>query len=169
MATGPVFLPGESHGQRSLAGYSPWGRKESDTTEWLSTHSCTFCLREFRVRRRAHPKNVPGHTSAHLWRAGRRPPMWTLWTHSGWSPGWMPSPSLIQMTSRHVPSLPRWSPAITWLKSKGQLDSTRALAFLLSFLFTFPVTQSCSLGITLPNKRLSHMPSSQALLWGNPG
>ena len=29
----PVLLPGESHGQRSLAGYSPWGRKESDTTE----------------------------------------------------------------------------------------------------------------------------------------
>ena len=32
-ATTPVFLPGESHGQRSLAGYSPWGCKESDTTE----------------------------------------------------------------------------------------------------------------------------------------
>ena len=29
----PVLLPGESHGQRSLLGYSPWGRKESDTTE----------------------------------------------------------------------------------------------------------------------------------------
>ena len=29
----PVFLPGESHGQRNLVG--PWGRKESDTTEWL--------------------------------------------------------------------------------------------------------------------------------------
>ena len=28
----PVFLPGESHGQRSLAGYSPWGRKESYMT-----------------------------------------------------------------------------------------------------------------------------------------
>ena len=28
----PAFLPGESHGQRSLAGYSPWGPKESDTT-----------------------------------------------------------------------------------------------------------------------------------------
>ena len=26
----PVFLPGESHGQRSLVGYSPWGHKESD-------------------------------------------------------------------------------------------------------------------------------------------
>ena len=29
----PIFLPGESHGQRSLAGYSPWGHKESDMTE----------------------------------------------------------------------------------------------------------------------------------------
>ena len=29
----PVFLPGKSHGQRSLVGYSPWGRRESDTTE----------------------------------------------------------------------------------------------------------------------------------------
>ena len=33
----PVFLPGESHGQRSLGGYSPRGRKESDTTERLHT------------------------------------------------------------------------------------------------------------------------------------
>ena len=34
----PVFLPQKSHGQGSLVGYGPWGRKESDTTEWLSTH-----------------------------------------------------------------------------------------------------------------------------------
>ena len=33
MATTPVFLPGESHGQGSLTGYSPWDHKESDTTE----------------------------------------------------------------------------------------------------------------------------------------
>ena len=33
MATTPVLLPGESHGQRSLEGYSPWGRRELDTTE----------------------------------------------------------------------------------------------------------------------------------------
>ena len=32
----PVFLPGESHGQRSPVGYSPWGLKESDTTERLT-------------------------------------------------------------------------------------------------------------------------------------
>ena len=31
----PVFLPGESHAQRSLASYSPWGSKESDVTEQL--------------------------------------------------------------------------------------------------------------------------------------
>ena len=33
----PVFLPGKFHGQRSLVGPSPWGHKESDTTEQLST------------------------------------------------------------------------------------------------------------------------------------
>ena len=32
----PVFLPGESHGRRSLVGYSPRGRKELDTTECLN-------------------------------------------------------------------------------------------------------------------------------------
>ena len=32
-----VFLPGKSHGQRSLAGYNPWGSKESDTTERLQS------------------------------------------------------------------------------------------------------------------------------------
>ena len=39
----PVFLPRESQGQRSLAGYSPWGRKESDVTEQLAifiSHPC---------------------------------------------------------------------------------------------------------------------------------
>ena len=35
----PVFLPGKPHAQRRLAGYSPKGLKESDTTEWLS-NSC---------------------------------------------------------------------------------------------------------------------------------
>ena len=32
----PVFLPGEFHGRRSLVGYTPWGHKEPDTTEWLT-------------------------------------------------------------------------------------------------------------------------------------
>ena len=38
----PVFLHGESQGQRSLVGYSPWGCKESDMTKWLSTAHTVF-------------------------------------------------------------------------------------------------------------------------------
>ena len=38
----PVFLPGEFQGQRSLVGYSPWGCKESDTTEWLTLSLLLF-------------------------------------------------------------------------------------------------------------------------------
>ena len=37
----PVFLPEKSHGQRSLAGYSPCGPKELNTTEQLNTHACS--------------------------------------------------------------------------------------------------------------------------------
>ena len=41
----PGFLPGESHGQRSLVGHSPWGLKESDTTEVTQhTHSWFMML-----------------------------------------------------------------------------------------------------------------------------
>ena len=32
----PVFLPGESNGQKSLAGFSPWGHKKLDTTKQLT-------------------------------------------------------------------------------------------------------------------------------------
>ena len=35
----PVFLPGESHEQRSLAGYCPWGGKQLDMIEAASTHT----------------------------------------------------------------------------------------------------------------------------------
>ena len=51
----PVFLHEKSHGQRSLVGYSPWGRKELDTT----VHTCMLCeLRQaiLPVSRFCHPK-----------------------------------------------------------------------------------------------------------------
>ena len=38
MATSPVFLPGKSLGRKNLVGYSPWGCKESNTTEGLQFH-----------------------------------------------------------------------------------------------------------------------------------
>ena len=47
MAT-PVFLPGESHGQRSQAGYSPYGCKELDMTEaiWHNYHNTLLCYHQ---------------------------------------------------------------------------------------------------------------------------
>ena len=51
----PVFLPGKSHGQRSLAGYSPWGSKELSTAKWRSARA--------RTHARAHT-----HTHTHTCR-----------------------------------------------------------------------------------------------------
>ena len=42
----PVLLPGKSHGWRSLEGCSPWGGKESDTTERLHFHFSLSCIEE---------------------------------------------------------------------------------------------------------------------------
>ena len=42
----PVFLPGKSHGRRSLVDCSPWSRKESDTTERLLFHFSLSCIGE---------------------------------------------------------------------------------------------------------------------------
>ena len=53
----PVFLPGESHGQRSLVGYSPQGCKESDTTE-ATSHAHTLAL----MNLNQYSKIFPGDT-----------------------------------------------------------------------------------------------------------
>ena len=42
----PVLLPGKSHGRRSMVGCSPWGLKESDTTERLHFHFSLSCTGE---------------------------------------------------------------------------------------------------------------------------
>ena len=52
----PVLLPGKSHGQRSLIGCSPWGRKESDMTERLHFHF------------HALEKGMATHSSVLAWR-----------------------------------------------------------------------------------------------------
>ena len=49
----PVLLPGESHGQRSLVGYSPWGSKESDTTEQLHFHFLSLSHKGFGIVNKA--------------------------------------------------------------------------------------------------------------------
>ena len=42
----PVLLPGKSHGRRSLVGCSPWGREESDMTEWVDFDFSLSCIGE---------------------------------------------------------------------------------------------------------------------------
>ena len=42
----PILWPGNSHGWRSLVGFSPWGCEESDTTEWLHFHFSLPCTGE---------------------------------------------------------------------------------------------------------------------------
>ena len=60
-----VRLPGKSNGWRSLVGYSPWGREESDTTEGLHFHSleeemATHCrVLAWRILRTAEPGGLP--------------------------------------------------------------------------------------------------------------
>ena len=44
----PVFLPGKSHRWRSLIGYSPWGHKVSDMTEWLHVHVRSRSISKFK-------------------------------------------------------------------------------------------------------------------------
>ena len=70
----PVFLPGKTHGQRSLAGYSPWGCKEAHTTERLHslTHSLTPVAKDwkhqfsFQSQRKAMKKFKLPHSCTHL-------------------------------------------------------------------------------------------------------
>ena len=63
----PVFLPGEAHGQRSLAGRSPWGYTESDTTEQQSTHPVLLLTSVFTVfnRPRVKPRTEPPQSRVH--------------------------------------------------------------------------------------------------------
>ena len=75
----PVCLPRKSHGQRSLMGYSPWGRKESYTTERLSIHPVwvyymVICLLWF------SPNSLWPSKSADIMALGESPSTgWTLW------------------------------------------------------------------------------------------
>ena len=74
----PIFLPGKSHGQRSLAGYSPWGCKESDTIGQLThthTHLVNNCLL-IDMTRFWSPSRVQMHINVQMHSHGA-PEVWT--------------------------------------------------------------------------------------------
>ena len=62
MATHSIILAGKSHGQRSLAGYSPWGFKESDTTEETKYIHKTLRLVEIFISYSYQDPQLAGHT-----------------------------------------------------------------------------------------------------------
>ena len=64
----PVFFPGESHRQRSLVGYSPWGRKELDMTEWVThlgsqQNSAESTVSVYSLTSAHHAQPTPASTS----------------------------------------------------------------------------------------------------------
>ena len=72
----PVFLPGESHGQRSLAGYSPWHHKDSDTTEKLIlSHFHTWQGNGYRICR-LRPVKTNFCFTVWTWACCLREPAW---------------------------------------------------------------------------------------------
>ena len=64
----PVFMPGESHGQRSLAGYSPMGCTDLDTTE-ATYHACMHWRRQWQPT----PVFMPGESQEQRSRVGYSP------------------------------------------------------------------------------------------------
>ena len=67
-----MLLPGKLHGWRSPVGYSPWGHKESDTTERL--HFSYFTLRHWRRKWQPTPAFLPGEFHGQRSLAGRGAP-----------------------------------------------------------------------------------------------
>ena len=97
MATTPVFLPGEPHRQRSLVSYSPWGHKESDTTEELTLSLSNTNWASLVTQM---VKNQPAMREAWVWSLGQEDPLEKGMTiHSSilaWRSPWIEKPGGLQ-------------------------------------------------------------------------
>ena len=98
----PVFLPGEFHGQRSLVGYSPWGRKELDTMEQLILLLLLFCWKDQDREIWSQALDLKGIRSPQYWR---------------WVELWVLSllPTLPFASVAPLPCLPCVGESILWL------------------------------------------------------
>ena len=93
----PGFLPGESHGQRSLAGYSLWGLKELDTAEWLALSLSSATVSHWPW---ASPRVLVKNTSSLA-------PSWGLDYGPGIFPEYFPSIQVILLIRNFWNSLPQ--------------------------------------------------------------
>ena len=116
MAPTPVLLPGKSHGQRGLVGCSPWGRKESGTTERLhflfsalekemATHSSVLA---WRIPGTGEPGELPSmglHRVGHDWSdLAAAAAQLSSWTTTSWDP----RDAMLTDLSREPTAFPRW-------------------------------------------------------------
>ena len=63
----PVFMPGKFHGQRSLAGYSQWGLKESDMTYQLNNNRQHIKIRRHHFANKGPYNQSYGFSNSHVW------------------------------------------------------------------------------------------------------
>ena len=104
----PVFLPGKSHGRKSLVGYSPWGLEESETTEWLHFHFSLSCIGEgngnpLQCSCLAEPgglSSMGSHRVGHDWATSL-----SLFTFTHWRRKWHPTPVFLPGESQGWQSL----------------------------------------------------------------
>ena len=110
----PVFLPGKSHGQRSLMGCSPWGWNRSDMTEWVKNN---FVRREVWRRDGSFTENICGSVSALSTVHPATGPLswpWVIISKKQLLPSWHPPPLLPR--AAHL----RWASPGVWRASKSQ-------------------------------------------------
>ena len=109
----PVLLPGKSHGQRSLVGYSPWGRKESDMTERLHFLSIFLSIGDISLPTICLKITWPHTSFKHCWVTILPSKNTSIWP---WKP-------VITILSLNLPSVFWWSGSIFSKSSpiQGQL------------------------------------------------
>jgi len=120
--TTPVLLSGKSHGRGSLVGCSPWGRKESDTTERLHfPHFTPFILYHWRRKWQPTPVFLPGESH------GRR----SLVGHCPWGHRELDMTVVAEHTWTHCVRI-HVTASQPWLfsKSSGRLKNTHCFATL---------------------------------------
>ena len=134
----PVCFPGKFHGQRSLVGYSPWGRKESDMADLHACKSKTSLFLLFEIRCPCVLEKVMApHSSTLAWKIpwmeepGRRCSPWGheksdtedfTFTFLHWRRKWQPTPVFLPGESQGRGSLVGCR-----LWGRTELDTTEAI------------------------------------------